>query len=61
MRERLYRDAIDRAINVAMVRWVPPPSIGKYNGFRITLESPKAGLTSDQEKQKAAETENEDD
>jgi membrane protease subunit HflK len=61
VRERLYRDAIDRAINVAKVRWVPPPTNGKYNGFRITLGSPKAGLTTDQAKQKAAETEDEDD
>lgn len=38
VRERLYRDAIDRAIGVAgSVRWIPPPSGDKYHGFRITL------------------------
>jgi membrane protease subunit HflK len=44
VRERLYRDAMDRAIGVAAVRWVPPPVNGKYNGFRITLAPPGAGL-----------------
>jgi membrane protease subunit HflK len=61
VRERLYRDAIDRALSVARVRWVPPPTNGKYNGFRIMLGSPAAGLTTDQAKQKAAQTEFEDD
>jgi membrane protease subunit HflK len=61
VRERLYRDAIDRALNVAKVRWVPPPTNGKYNGFRITLPSPAAGPTTDQAKQKAEQTEFEDD
>lgn len=38
VRERLYRDAIDRALGSAgEVRWVPPPVDGKYHGFRITL------------------------
>jgi membrane protease subunit HflK len=44
VRERLYRDAVDRALGVASVRWVPPPVNGKYNGFRITLAPPGAGL-----------------
>jgi membrane protease subunit HflK len=36
--ERLYRDAVERAISVAgSVRWLPPPAGGKYNGFRITI------------------------
>ena len=61
VRERLYRDAIDRALNVAKVRWVPPPANGKYSGFRITLPSPAAGSTTDQAKQKAAQEEFEDD
>jgi len=41
-RERLYRDAVERAIGAAgSVQWVPPPpSGGRYNGFRITLASP---------------------
>jgi hypothetical protein len=37
VRERLYRDALDRALARAEIRWVPPPINGKYNGFRITL------------------------
>jgi regulator of protease activity HflC (stomatin/prohibitin superfamily) len=41
VRERLYRDAVERALHAANVRWVPPPLGGKYNGFRITL--PPAG------------------
>jgi membrane protease subunit HflK len=40
VRERLYRDAVERAIyNAGNVRWIPPPVGGKYNGFRITLGS----------------------
>lgn len=42
VRERLYRDALERAINAsASVRWVPPPAGGKYNGFRVSV--PPAG------------------
>lgn len=38
VRERLYRDAVDRAIGAAgNVRWVPPPAGGSYKGFRITI------------------------
>ena len=38
VRERLYRDAVERAIAQAGgVRWVPPPIGGNYHGFRITL------------------------
>ena len=43
VRERLYRDAVDRAIGIATVRWVPPPVNRKYNGFRVTLAPPGAG------------------
>jgi membrane protease subunit HflK len=40
VRERLYRDAIERAIGKAGgVRWIPPPVNGKYNGLRITVGS----------------------
>jgi membrane protease subunit HflK len=36
--ERLYRDAVERAIsNAGTVRWIPPPVGGNYHGFRITL------------------------
>ncbi len=38
VRERLYRDAIERAIgNAGSVRWIPPPVGGSYKGVRITL------------------------
>ncbi|HTX53052.1 MAG TPA: SPFH domain-containing protein [Candidatus Baltobacteraceae bacterium] len=48
VRERLYRDAVERAIGRAgTVRWVPPPIGGNYHGFRITLQPsgsrPKTG------------------
>jgi membrane protease subunit HflK len=44
VRERLYRDAVEKALSTAgSVRWVPPPSGGKYSGFRITLTPPFAG------------------
>ena len=40
VRERLYRDAVERAIaKAAGVRWIPPPVNGRYSGFRITLGS----------------------
>jgi modulator of FtsH protease HflK len=38
VRERLYRDGVEKALAVAgNVRWVPPPVGGSYHGFRITL------------------------
>jgi membrane protease subunit HflK len=38
VRERLYRDAIEKAISSAAgVRWVPPPTGGRYQGLRITI------------------------
>jgi membrane protease subunit HflK len=41
VRERLYRDAVDRAIGIAgNVRWIPPPIGGSYRGFRITVPPP---------------------
>jgi membrane protease subunit HflK len=44
VRERLYRDAVDRAIGIAgNVRWVPPPIGGSYRGLRITVP-PAGGL-----------------
>jgi membrane protease subunit HflK len=51
VRERLYRDAVEKAIGVAgMVRWVPPPVGGSYKGFRITVQptggGPRASSTS---------------
>ena len=36
VRERLYRDAVERTLGKAgNVRWVPPPTGGSYKGFRI--------------------------
>lgn len=44
VRERLYRDAVEKAIGAAgKVRWVPPPAGGNYNGFRITVQPTDAG------------------
>jgi membrane protease subunit HflK len=38
VRERLYRDAVERAIGAAdAVQWVPPPNGASYHGFRISL------------------------
>ena len=44
VRERLYRDAIENAIGDAgNVRWIPPPSDGRYQGLRISLAPKEAG------------------
>ena len=43
VRERLYREAIERAIGQASVRWVPPPAGSRYTDFRIELERVPAG------------------
>jgi membrane protease subunit HflK len=44
VRERLYRDAVERAIGSAgKVQWVPPPDGGSYRGFRITVQVGEAG------------------
>jgi membrane protease subunit HflK len=37
VRERLYRDALDRVLSVGRVRWLPPPIDGHYQGMRITI------------------------
>jgi membrane protease subunit HflK len=38
VRERLYRDGVERALSVAgNIRWVPPPIGGSYHGFRISI------------------------
>lgn len=43
VRERLYREAIERAIAAAGgVRWIPPPDGGRYHGLRITVPSGRA-------------------
>jgi hypothetical protein len=51
VRERMYRDAVERAIRVASsVRWIPPPVGGRYNGFRITVGSAGQQVTFVEEK-----------
>lgn len=38
VRERLYRDAVEKAIGRAgAVRWIPPPIGGSYHGLRISI------------------------
>jgi len=45
IRERLYRDAVEKAIaSAGSVRWIPPPIGGSYHGMRITI--PPAGSRS---------------
>ena len=44
VRERLYRDAVERAIGGAgKIQWVPPPIGGGYHGFRIRIPAADAG------------------
>jgi len=45
IRERLYRDSVEKAIgSAAKVQWVPPPPAGgRYQGLRITLQNTQAG------------------
>jgi modulator of FtsH protease HflK len=44
VRERLYRDGLEKAFRaVGQVRWVPPPTGGSYRGFRITVPSSAIG------------------
>jgi membrane protease subunit HflK len=40
VRERLYRDGVERALGASgVLRWVPPPTGGRYTGLRISLPS----------------------
>jgi membrane protease subunit HflK len=42
--ERLYRDAVEKAIGAAQkVRWVPPPAGRRYEGVRLQVDVEKAG------------------
>jgi len=43
VRERLYRDAIERALRNAAVRWVPPSEGGLPGTLRISIGVPNAG------------------
>jgi modulator of FtsH protease HflK len=43
-RERLYRDAVERALaGAGKIQWVPPPIGGSYHGFRIRIQPSDAG------------------
>jgi len=47
VRERLYRDGIERAIAKAgTIRWIPPPAGGRYQGLRISIPSSSSGAAS---------------
>lgn len=39
VRERLYRDGVEKALVASLVRWVPPPVDGNYHGFRLIIPS----------------------
>ncbi|HUI76664.1 MAG TPA: protease modulator HflK [Bryobacteraceae bacterium] len=42
--ERLYRDAVEKALSSAgKIRWVPPPVGGSYHGFRVEITTANAG------------------
>ena len=43
VRERLYREAVEKALARASVSWVPPPAGARYPDFRIELERTDAG------------------
>jgi modulator of FtsH protease HflK len=44
VRERLYRDTVEKAIGGAQeVRWVPPPAGSRYQGMRVQVNVEKAG------------------
>jgi modulator of FtsH protease HflK len=44
VRERLYRDRVERALsNAGKIRWVPPPAGARYDGFRIQISPAEAG------------------
>jgi membrane protease subunit HflK len=44
VRERLYRDALDKAIATAVVRWIPPPVGPRYEGLRVSVASGPASV-----------------
>jgi modulator of FtsH protease HflK len=58
VRERLYRDAVERATSTAgSVRWVPPPPEGgRYQGLRISIAPAKAGAKGGGEKKTTPST-----
>ena len=44
VRERLYRDAVDRAIAAGIVRWIPPPVGARYDRLRVSVDSGPASV-----------------
>jgi membrane protease subunit HflK len=44
VRERLYRDAVDRAISAGIVRWIPPPVGTRYDRVRVSVDSGPASV-----------------
>jgi membrane protease subunit HflK len=44
VRERLYRDAVDKAIAAGTVRWVPPPVGARYSDLRVTINAGPASV-----------------
>jgi membrane protease subunit HflK len=49
VRERLYRDAIERSLEGATIRWIPPPVNGTYRGLRLSLNPGTATVLSDED------------
>ena len=49
VRERLYRDAIERSLEGATIRWIPPPVNGTYKGLRLSLNPGTATVLSDED------------
>lgn len=44
IRERLYRNSVDKALGGAgKVQWIPPPVGGRYHGFRVSLGGRRPG------------------
>lgn len=44
VRERLYRDAVDKAIAAGTVRWIPPPVGARYANLRVTVNAGPASV-----------------
>ncbi len=46
VRERLYRDAVDKAIAASSVRWIPPPVGARYEHLRVSVDARPASVYS---------------
>jgi modulator of FtsH protease HflK len=50
LRERLFREATERALsNAGDLRWVPPPTTGGYRGFRVSVPARGAAMREEPE------------